>query len=158
MSVRAWSAASRSSARLGSSSGSGTLPSALSALPAVSIAPTNRSRERSAVFDLRSLKGTVVKQERPEREAPGFERESNAPGSGLGAKPASGVTPNAPAPSPDASFDGLDFANWGAGHPPDTNGDVGPTYYIQTINTSIGVYRKSDGVRVAACRCCAWNG
>src|SRR5207244_8351402 len=31
-----------------------------------------------------------------------------------------------------------------------TNGDVGPTYYIQTINTSIGVYRKSDGVRVAA--------
>src|SRR5206468_10313305 len=57
---------------------------------------------------------------------------------------------NAPAPSPIANFDGLDFANWGAGHPPDTNGDVGPTYYIQTINTSIGVYRKSDGVRVAA--------
>src|SRR5207247_9177910 len=25
-----------------------------------------------------------------------------------------------------------------------------PTYYIQNINTSIGVYRKSDGVRVAA--------
>jgi hypothetical protein len=25
-----------------------------------------------------------------------------------------------------------------------------PTYYIQTINTSLGVYRKSDGVRVAA--------
>ncbi len=36
------------------------------------------------------------------------------------------------------------------GHPPDTNGDVGPNYYIQTINTSIGVFRKSDGVRVAA--------
>jgi hypothetical protein len=56
----------------------------------------------------------------------------------------------APAPSPIANFDGLDFANWGAGHPPDTNGDVGPEYYIQTVNTSIGIYRKTDGVRVAA--------
>src|SRR5919201_2742585 len=57
---------------------------------------------------------------------------------------------NAPAPGPDISFEGLDFANWGAGHPPDTNGDVGPTYYIQTINTSIGIYDKSTGARVAA--------
>jgi hypothetical protein len=55
-----------------------------------------------------------------------------------------------PAPSPIESFEGLDFANWGAGHPPDTNGDVGPEYYIQTVNTSIGIYRKTDGVRVAA--------
>jgi hypothetical protein len=56
----------------------------------------------------------------------------------------------APAPPPLASFEGLDFANWGDGHPPDTNGDVGPVYYIQTVNTSIGIFRKSDGVRVAA--------
>src|SRR5258707_9033095 len=49
-----------------------------------------------------------------------------------------------------ANFDGLDFANFGGGHPPDTNGDVGPTYYIQTVNTSIGIFRKSDGVRTAA--------
>jgi hypothetical protein len=48
------------------------------------------------------------------------------------------------------NFDGLDFATFGAGHPPDTNGDVGPTYYIQTINTSIGIFQKSDGMRVAA--------
>ncbi|HKS25607.1 MAG TPA: carboxypeptidase regulatory-like domain-containing protein, partial [Thermoanaerobaculia bacterium] len=58
--------------------------------------------------------------------------------------------PHAPAPAPIVTFDGLDFANWGAGHPPDTNGDVGPNYYIQTINTSIGVYNKSTGARVAA--------
>lgn len=57
-------------------------------------------------------------------------------------------TPAAPAPTPNVSFDGLDFANWGAGHPPDENGDVGPTYYIQTVNTSIGIFDKS--VRVAA--------
>src|SRR5207248_2351801 len=48
------------------------------------------------------------------------------------------------------SFDGLDFATWGAGHPPDTNGDVGPTYYIQTVNSSIGVYSKTGGPPVAA--------
>src|SRR5262249_3427610 len=57
---------------------------------------------------------------------------------------------NAPAPSPIFTFDGLDFATFGAGHPPDTNGDVGPTYYIQTVNTSAGIYRKSAGTRVAA--------
>ena len=53
-------------------------------------------------------------------------------------------------PRADSSFDGLDFATWGAGHPPDENGDVGPTYYIQTVNTSIGIYDKSNGNRVAA--------
>lgn len=73
----------------------------------------------------------------------------DAPNSGV---PAGTDAPslNAPAPSPSSSFEGLDFAIWGAGHPPDTNGDVGPQYYIQTINTSIGIYNKSDGARVAA--------
>lgn len=56
----------------------------------------------------------------------------------------------APAPAPIANFDGLDFANFGATYPPDANGDVGPVYFIQAINASIGIFRKSDGVRVAA--------
>ncbi len=38
----------------------------------------------------------------------------------------------------------------GAGWPPDTNGDVGPAHYIQAVNTSIGIFRKTDGVRLAA--------
>ena len=59
-------------------------------------------------------------------------------------------TLNAPAPAPNITFDGLDFATWGAGHPPDPNGDVGPTYYIQTVNTSIGIYEKASGNQVAA--------
>jgi hypothetical protein len=59
-------------------------------------------------------------------------------------------SPRAPAPPASSSFEGLDFTNWGAGHPPDTNGDVGPQYYIQTINTSVGIYNKSDGSRVTA--------
>ena len=57
---------------------------------------------------------------------------------------------NAPAPGPTASFDGLDFANWGDGHPPDENGDVGPTYYVQVVNTSIGIFDKATGNRVGA--------
>ena len=55
----------------------------------------------------------------------------------------------APAPAPNITFNGLDFANWGAGFPPDPNGDVGPNYYIQTINTSIGIYNKTTGAQVA---------
>src|ERR1051326_1797626 len=106
-------------------------------------------------FDLRSLPFVPpVKRERPEREAPPVTpvgttavEPTLAP---FAAHIPSVTQPNAPAPAPIATFDGLDFANWGAGHPPDTNGDVGPAYYIQTINTSIGVFRKSDGVRVAA--------
>jgi hypothetical protein len=46
-------------------------------------------------------------------------------------------------PSPNLTFAGLDLANWGAGWPPDTNGVVGPEHYIQTVNTSIGIYSKA---------------
>ena len=109
----------------------------------------------SKVFDVRKLKSKVVKKERPERTAPGF-----APPGSRAAERLENPARTAPqfpkvikrsqmvaaaAPAPDASFDGLDFATWGQGHPPDTNGDVGPNYYIQTINVSIGIYDKSNG-------------
>jgi hypothetical protein len=69
--------------------------------------------------------------------------------------PAAETIAAAPAPGPGSgafagTFPGLDSANWGAGWPPDTNGDVGPTYFIQAVNTSIGIFRKTDGARVAA--------
>jgi len=105
--------------------------------------------------DLRGLPiDGPVKRERPEREGP----EPNPQIAPVAKGTEKGLTPQIPpfdplalaAPAPSASFDGLDFANWGAGHPPDTNGDVGPTYYIQTVNTSIGVYDKATGTRVAA--------
>ncbi len=54
------------------------------------------------------------------------------------------------APAPLGSFKGLDLQNWGAGWPPDTHGDVGPTHYIQAVNTSIGIFNKSTGARLAA--------
>lgn len=51
---------------------------------------------------------------------------------------------------PYLTFPGLDFSGWGAGWPPDTTGDVGLTYYVQAVNTSIGIFRKSDGFMVSA--------
>ncbi len=53
------------------------------------------------------------------------------------------------------NFKGLGFNDdcggnpCGAGWPPDTNGDVGPNHYIQTVNTSIGIFNKT-GTRLAA--------
>lgn len=108
-------------------------------------------RSASVEIDLRSLSPAPPPvRERPEWEDPSviWQELPGAPPPGP-ASPAVAAF-NAPAPAPTKNFAGLDFANWGAGHPPDTNGDVGPVYYIQTINASIGVYRKSDGSRIAA--------
>src|SRR2546423_4296167 len=112
-------------------------------------------RGRPWTGDVRSLPQTPPeKLERVEREGPEL-APSIYPGTYTG-EDAGGANdgapqgPNAPAPPPSSDFDGLDFGNFGAGHPPDTNGDVGPQYYIETINTSIGIYRKSDSTRVAA--------
>ncbi len=53
-------------------------------------------------------------------------------------------------PLPEKNFAGLDFLNWGSGYPPDTNGDVSESHYIQSVNTSIGIYDKTTGSRLAA--------
>jgi hypothetical protein len=87
-----------------------------------------------------------IKKVKPEPKEPSAELpRSIEPDSAL-----QQFAPAAPAPTPATSFAGLDFANWGDGWPPDTNGDVGPNHYIETVNTSIGIYNKSTGVRLAA--------
>ncbi len=55
-----------------------------------------------------------------------------------------------PMPATIQAFDALDFNTSGAGHPPDTNGDVGPTYFMQAVNTSIGIFNKQTGVKAAS--------
>ncbi|MBO0696706.1 MAG: hypothetical protein J2P56_11485, partial [Verrucomicrobia bacterium] len=50
-------------------------------------------------------------------------------------------TPNMPTPS--LTFEGTSFATGGAGWPPDTNGDVGPNHYVETVNTTIQIFDKS---------------
>src|SRR5262249_60071074 len=61
-----------------------------------------------------------------------------------GAGPASG------APTTGGNFAGLSFNSNGAGWPPDPNGDVGPKYYVQTVNTSVGIFDKTTGQQAAA--------
>jgi hypothetical protein len=96
-----------------------------------------------------------AKKERPEREPPAvvpvpFQNANTGAAAPTIDTGANAVVPDVPAPSATANFDGLDYPTFSNGHPPDTNGDVGPQYFIQTVNTSVGIYRKSDGVRVAA--------
>ena len=110
--------------------------------------------------DLRDLpRRKPLKRERPEHEGPepnptfypGTPPTSVTPPSAAPRVPGlNPPAPAAPAPPPSIVFEGLDRENWGAGSPPDTTGDVGPTYYIQSVNTSVGIYRKSDGFREAA--------
>src|SRR5439155_9594030 len=105
--------------------------------------------------DLRSLPKTApVKKWRPEREPP-YHFPKIYSGSSRPVQDVAQTAPalplqSAPAPAPGVSFDGLNFATWGAGHPPDPNGDVGPSHYIQVINTSIGIFNKTTGALITA--------
>jgi len=118
-------------------------------------------RGRQFDGDLRQLpQGSTALMERPELEgpepSPGFyvPPGQSAP-SDEGGKPpqapaVGSPTLSAPAPPPSSSFEGLSFGANGNGHPPDTNGDVGPAYYIQSINTSIGIFDKATGNLITA--------
>jgi hypothetical protein len=53
-------------------------------------------------------------------------------------------------PAPSLTFDALDFNATLAGHPPDTNGDVGPNHYMEAVNTSIAIYDKTTGARLTS--------
>ncbi|MBD0370068.1 MAG: carboxypeptidase regulatory-like domain-containing protein [Pyrinomonadaceae bacterium] len=114
---------------------------------------------RSFNGDLRNLPfERPVAKERPERGEPSITRglagkqavDANAPEVSAPANETSVPTRSAPAPSPTANFDGLDRENWGNGSPPDTNGDVGPNHYIQSVNTSVGIYDKQTGALITA--------
>ena len=110
--------------------------------------------------DLRNLpRHRPVERERRELEGPAPNPSVYVPPGGStpqgqpsDTQPGPSIAPQiaAPAPAPLNVFEGLDRFNWGAGSPPDTNGDVGPTHYIQTVNTSIGIFRKTDGFQEAA--------
>lgn len=91
--------------------------------------------------------GNLIRsEERPEPKAPddklpgGAVSDPALQGTATGAATVSGTS---------SSFVGLDHTNWGAGWPPDPNGDVGPNHYVQTVNTSVGIFDKT-GNRLAA--------
>jgi Carboxypeptidase regulatory-like domain len=53
-------------------------------------------------------------------------------------------------PDPILTFAGMQRNINGSGWPPDTNGDVGGNYYIQTVNTSIAIYNKTTGTLLSS--------
>jgi hypothetical protein len=137
---------SRMGIRSQSAAGIVTAPGPVSGGPPTEISMRGAG---STQLDLRLLPQTPpVRQERPEREAP----DVTPVPIGTTAVPRLPSLPaqSAPAPSTLVNFPGLDFNTWGAGHPPDTVGDVGPSHYIQAVNTSIGIYSKSGGAPLAA--------
>ena len=91
--------------------------------------------------------------DQPDSDQPGS--DSQLPASIDPDQFATSPSENDPAPAATTSFDGMHFTEdcngtpCGAGHPPDTNGDVGPTYYVEVVNTAIGIYNKTTGTRVA---------
>jgi hypothetical protein len=102
---------------------------------------------------LRSLKSAAGK---PTSTAPPHDREAPRPvprprGKALGLSKDPIVQSSLPAPnipSPEGSFQGIGnsdnavvngFFTW----PPDTNGDVGPNHYVQTVNVLLEVFDKS---------------
>jgi hypothetical protein len=115
--------------------------------------PRERRMQRAGSFDgdLRSIPDKPVRRrERPERHGPRPEPMQLAAPAEAAPSGDMPITASAAAPATSANFDGLDFATWGAGHPPDTNGDVGPAHFIQSINSSLGIYDKASGTRIAA--------
>jgi hypothetical protein len=72
--------------------------------------------------------------------------------------------PLAQMPPPTHSFDGLSFnssvtgGQAGAGWPPDVNGDVGPSHYIEAVNDAYAIYSKSGTLLAAFTENALWNG
>jgi hypothetical protein len=64
--------------------------------------------------------------------------------------------PSVASPAAIASFAGMAFldncggSQCGAGHPPDTNGEVGPAHYIQSVNDAYAIYDKASGSLLAS--------
>jgi len=84
---------------------------------------------------------------------PEFEIEPAPKVAATGAPQSAPATPNlilGTMPTPTISFNALTFNLNGAGHPPDTNGDVGLNHYMLGVNTSIGIYTKTTGALASA--------
>jgi hypothetical protein len=106
---------------------------------------------RSFDGDVRDLPyEKLVEQFRREPEDPVFTPRYVGPPANETAQSVGVEAPAVAAPTPLLTFDGLDRFTWGAGSPPDTNGDAGPNHYIQTVNTSVGIFNKTTGAQITA--------
>jgi hypothetical protein len=129
------------SAGLGSSSSAGVGADKPPKLKITHGKPVKPKKFKGDVRDLPPLSpGALEDVELPEPE-PGRQKSAKTS--------TSTAAPQTTIPSPTVGFDGLDFNTWGAGHPPDPVGDVGPNHFVQAVNTSIGIFSKT-GTQLAA--------
>src|SRR5436305_13430435 len=129
-----------------------SMPAAQNGQPAESVQIIQLQHGHPFQGDVRDLPHGLPPQH---ERTPRGEEPALGPDHGGGDAATQTAPGSAPTPAPGSgggagNFAGLDFQNFGAGWPPDTNGDVGPAYFIQTVNTSVGIFRKSDGARVTA--------
>jgi hypothetical protein len=101
----------------------------------------------SAYIDTRLLRSVPPAKKPPRPETELVDPRAHTGGSPAPVQTAVGALA---APSPTVNALGLDFNTWGAGHPPDTNGVVGPNHFVQSVNTSVGIFSKSTGGRLSA--------
>ncbi len=98
-----------------------------------------------SLLDLPAYNGPVAAPV-PFKQTPGTERKGSAPQLANWRDPVLQTAPGAgQMPGTLANFAGISFASGGGGWPPDTNGDVGPNHYIQSVNTSIAIFNKTTG-------------
>ena len=135
---------------------SGEQSDAASAEQRISPRPIESRMVRAGSFsgDVRTLPyKQPVERFKPEFEGPEFHPRFFGTPPTEGSAPGHIQVPAVPAvaaPTPILTFDGLDRFTWGSGSPPDTNGDVGPNHYVQTVNSSIGIFNKTTGAQTAA--------
>src|SRR2546421_2272111 len=115
--------------------------------------------------DVRTLTQTITDTDRqafllrPEFEGPEIGMKQLLPGARAEVPSPDVSAISAPMPKHIVSFPGMADIPCGAGHPPDTVGDVGPNHFVQAVNTSVGIYDKSTGAALANFTFSSlWNG
>jgi len=122
--------------------------------PDIEIAAGERVTPSEFQGDVRSLPQRITSEERslferrPELDIELPETKQPLPGARV-QTPTEVLSPSAPMPTPTISFDAMDFNTNGAGHPPDPVGDVGPSHFVEAVNTSVGIYDKATGAELA---------
>jgi IPT/TIG domain len=145
-------------------------------LPTVSSAAAARKAPAPGAIDGRSSDGIKVvpfvftgdvRALHPVPSRPKEEFDLREPLSTKTTSSASPEAPNlalAPMPAPSQNFAGLSFADactggrCGAGWPPDTNGDVGSSDYIEAVNSSFAIYSKTGPWRASFTENSLWSG
>ncbi|MFZ1223074.1 MAG: hypothetical protein WAR01_07550, partial [Dokdonella sp.] len=159
MSILVTATAVLATGALASPAGTGGNPGTPGATPEQAMANASIISSRAVAFgitpSIRSqMAGVIVQRSLKESEEKNENERVKFPIPGLGADAGSGLftdpllnlgLANAPMamPTPSLTFLGQTGAEACNCLPPDTNGDVGPNHYVQSVNVRVSVYDKT---------------